>query len=63
MLRNERRGAISALLRTGAAALLVPLLTLDAGAQVRPTLSDRLAAEKAREVVRPTGSSRSSTAS
>lgn len=44
------------LLRATAAALLaVPLLALSAGAQVRPTLSDRIAAEKGRVVVRPTG--------
>ncbi len=52
---ERRRRTVSALLRMGAVGLLVPLLSLDAGAQVRPTLGDRRAAEKAREVVRPTG--------
>lgn len=52
---DRRRRTLLALWRTGAIALGVPLLSLEAGAQVRPTLGDRVAAEKAREVVRPTG--------
>ena len=33
----------------------MPLISLDAGAQVRPTIGDRAAAGKAREIVRPIG--------
>jgi hypothetical protein len=51
----RRRRTVLALLRAGGAALLLPLISLDAGAQVRPTLGDRAAAAKAREIVRPTG--------
>ncbi len=51
----RRRRTVLALLRAGVAALLMPLISLDAGAQVRPTLGDRAAAGKAREIVRPTG--------
>lgn len=53
---NSKTLASTTFMRATAAALLaVPLLALSARAQVRPTLGDRLAAEKAREVVRPTG--------
>jgi len=46
----------SSLLRASATVVVaVPLLAATAGAQVRPTLGDRVAAEKARDVVRPTG--------
>lgn len=51
----RRRRTVLALLRAGVAALLMPLISLDAGAQVRPTVGDRAAAGKAREIVRPTG--------
>lgn len=50
----RRRRTVLALLRAGGAALLMPLISLEAGAQVRPTLGDRAAA-KAREIVRPIG--------
>lgn len=51
----RRRRTVLALLQAGGAALLMPLISLDAGAQVRPTIGDRAAAGKAREIVRPIG--------
>jgi Carboxypeptidase regulatory-like domain/TonB-dependent Receptor Plug Domain len=52
---ERRRRTVTALLRIGAAGVLMPVLAGEVGAQVRPTLGDRRAAEKAREIVRPTG--------